>query len=373
MGAEDLAANGVWREEAEYGIVWAPRVAVGWAPYQSGHWAWVEPWGWTWIDDAPWGFAPFHYGRWAYLGGGWVWAPGARVGRPVYAPALVVFVGSGPNVAWFALGPREPYIPGYRVSQAYVRRVNITHVNVTNISAVNVRYANREVPGAVMAVPQRTFMGARPVGQSRVAISREEISRGQVVHSVPVAPGREARLGRAPSGVVVQPPARVQDRHVVARTPPPQRTGPAVRQIQPAERRMPTRIEAGQPAITGPGQGRPAMERPAAIERPRNVERPNVERPAVVQPPVRMERPAEVERPRNPERPNVERPAVRPPVRTERPAEAERPARTERPAQPERREAQPERRREPQPRSEEPQKQEERKAHTKTKDKKDDK
>ena len=22
------------------------------------------PWGWTWVDDAPWGFAPFHYGRW---------------------------------------------------------------------------------------------------------------------------------------------------------------------------------------------------------------------------------------------------------------------------------------------------------------------
>ena len=23
----------------------------------------VRP-GWTWVDDAPWGWAPYHYGRW---------------------------------------------------------------------------------------------------------------------------------------------------------------------------------------------------------------------------------------------------------------------------------------------------------------------
>ena len=45
--------------------VWFPAaVPADWAPYSAGHWAWVRPWGWTWVDDAPWGFAPFHYGRW---------------------------------------------------------------------------------------------------------------------------------------------------------------------------------------------------------------------------------------------------------------------------------------------------------------------
>src|SRR5207245_1389824 len=74
--------------------VWVPRsMIVGWAPYRYGHWAWVDPWGWTWIDDAPWGFAPFHYGRWVYVDGGWGWVPGHVVARPVYAPALVAFVG----------------------------------------------------------------------------------------------------------------------------------------------------------------------------------------------------------------------------------------------------------------------------------------
>ena len=98
VGYEDLDNNGVWSEVPDYGMVWRPRVVVaGWAPYRFGHWAWVEPWGWTWIDDASWGFAPFHYGRWAYIGGGWGWVPGRMVVgvRPVYAPALVAFVGGG--------------------------------------------------------------------------------------------------------------------------------------------------------------------------------------------------------------------------------------------------------------------------------------
>ncbi len=97
-GYEDLDANGTWRSDPNYGEVWVPTVAVTaqWAPYHQGHWTWIAPWGWTWIDDAPWGFAPFHYGRWAYLGNAWAWVPGpVVVAQPVYAPALVAFVGGG--------------------------------------------------------------------------------------------------------------------------------------------------------------------------------------------------------------------------------------------------------------------------------------
>mgnify|MGYP006969297544 CR=1 FL=1 len=64
-----------------------------WAPYTTGRWAWVAPWGWTWVDVAPWGFAPFHYGRWVPRGPYWAWSPGRYVARPVYAPALVGWVG----------------------------------------------------------------------------------------------------------------------------------------------------------------------------------------------------------------------------------------------------------------------------------------
>ena len=131
-GYEDLDDNGTWSSEAEYGYVWTPRVAVGWAPYQYGRWVWVSPWGWTWIDDAPWGYAPFHYGRWAHVRNRWCWVPGPRHVRAVYAPALVGWVGS-PRVyrivrrAWFPLGPREVYVPGRRFSRHYVERVNFSN------------------------------------------------------------------------------------------------------------------------------------------------------------------------------------------------------------------------------------------------------
>jgi hypothetical protein len=133
VGYADLDAYGTWRNVANYGAVWVPtRVDAGWAPYRYGHWSWVEPWGWTWIDDAPWGFAPFHYGRWAYVDNRyWAWVPGPRNAAPVYAPALVAFVGgasfsasvsSGPGVAWFPLAPGEVYRPGYNASREYFTR-----------------------------------------------------------------------------------------------------------------------------------------------------------------------------------------------------------------------------------------------------------
>ena len=164
VGFEDLDDNGDWQSTPQYGYAWFPRVEAGWAPYHTGHWAWIDPWGWTWVDEARWGYAPFHYGRWASMGGRWGWIPGPIQERPVYAPALVAFVGGtfavGSTVAWFPLGPREVYVPSYRVSPAYVNRVNVTNttVNVTQVTNVynttivnnnttinNVTYVNRNV------------------------------------------------------------------------------------------------------------------------------------------------------------------------------------------------------------------------------------
>ena len=90
-GYEELDFHGEWIPDANYGNVWVPRaVPVGWAPYRNGQWRWVRPWGWTWVDQAPWGYAPFHYGRWVTIGNRWCWWPGgllrasdmgARAGR----------------------------------------------------------------------------------------------------------------------------------------------------------------------------------------------------------------------------------------------------------------------------------------------------
>jgi hypothetical protein len=242
IGYEDLDANGAWREVPPYGWVWTPtRVAVGWAPYRYGHWAWVAPWGWTWVDDAPWGFAPFHYGRWAFAAGGWVWIPGRIVERPVYAPALVAFVGGprfslslsigggGAGVAWFPLGPGEVYRPAYHVSTAYVQNVNITHVNVTNINVTNVNvtnvhYANQSVTGAVTAVPQQAFVSSHSVGSVATVVTPQQAAQAQVTGSTAaVAPRPESIVAAPAAGApVVHPPAQMLQRTVVAKaTPPP--------------------------------------------------------------------------------------------------------------------------------------------------------
>jgi hypothetical protein len=131
-GYEDLDRYGAWSQDAEYGALWMPQVDNAWAPYRDGRWTWLDPWGWTWVDNAPWGYAPFHYGRWVQVRNRWAWAPGQHGGRPVWAPALVGWVGGNasfggrqqPGQGWYPLSPRERFVPGYRASQDHVARLN---------------------------------------------------------------------------------------------------------------------------------------------------------------------------------------------------------------------------------------------------------
>lgn len=246
-GYEDLDEYGDWSYVADYGTCWRPRVLVaGWAPYRFGHWSWVGPWGWTWVEDEPWGFAPFHYGRWAFAGAGWLWVPGPSVVRPVYAPALVAWVGGGPRfnfsfsfgagVGWFPLAPGEVFIPGYRVSRVYVNNVNFTNtrVNITRVTNVyntavinrsttvnNVTYANRNVNGGVTVVSRDTFVNARPVARSVVSVPARELAAAPVSERVGVEPERTSVLGTG-RPMTNKPPAAVTSRPVVAlRTPAP--------------------------------------------------------------------------------------------------------------------------------------------------------
>jgi mannose-6-phosphate isomerase-like protein (cupin superfamily) len=134
-GAQDLEAYGTWSNDPDYGQVWYPtRVSSDWAPYRDGRWSYVEPWGWTWVDDAPWGYAPFHYGRWVNVNNRWGWIPGQHVDRPTWAPALVAFLGlssasSSPSVGWYPLAPSEQYHPWYRADTRYTERINQVFVH----------------------------------------------------------------------------------------------------------------------------------------------------------------------------------------------------------------------------------------------------
>ncbi len=254
VGYEDLDDYGGWRPVPEYGTVWFPHTTVvGWAPYHYGHWVWISPWGWTWVDDEPWGFAPFHYGRWVVVQGVWGWVPcpprsevvGVAYVRPVYAPALVAWVGgehwgvgvSEGSVAWFPLGPREVYVPSYPVSRTYVNNVNVTNTTVNNtvvnnyynnvvvnknVNVTNVTYVNQTVPGAVTATSHTAFTSAQPVAKNIVKVDPREVARAQVNVTTPnVVPAKQAVMGSG-AATTVKPPARVENRAVVAKnTPPP--------------------------------------------------------------------------------------------------------------------------------------------------------
>jgi hypothetical protein len=287
-GYEDLDEYGDWSYVAGYGPCWRPRaVVVGWAPYRFGHWVWVGPWGWTWVEDEPWGFAPFHYGRWAFVSGGWFWVPGPVVVRPVWAPALVAFVGGGPGfrfsvgvgVGWFPLAPGEVFVPGYRVSRTYVNNVNITNttVNVTKITNVyntvvinktttvnNITYVNQHVNNGVTVVSHEAFVNARPVAQNQMRVQPREIETAPVTHVVQAEPVRQSVIG-AGRPAPVRPPAVVISRQVVAqRTPPPAPRSFEQRRVQagghlnqqPLVRPEPPAVQPAQPNQGGqPTQG----------------------------------------------------------------------------------------------------------------------
>ena len=368
VGYEDLDDYGEWRDDRSYGHVWYPtQVAAGWAPYHDGHWVWISPWGWTWVDDAPWGYAPFHYGRWVAVVGRWGWVAGPVDVVPIYAPALVVFLGTGGvgfggNVGWFPLGPREVYVPSYTVSRVYVNRVNVSNTvvsstaitNVYNTTIVNrttnitnVTYVNRNVAGAVTSVPQRAFVSAQPVARVAVAVNVREMASAPMSSRAAVAPSRESVLGPRSNGAgrVAAPPAAVASRPVVAKATPPPPPVPFARQQQalaahpgqPLERHevqtlRPANTPAAQRMVKQAPPGKPATLNRAPSGQPaRESGRPGQ---PVIAPPVNQ--PASVGRPGQP----ANAPPANQPANVGRPGQpanappANQPANVGRPGQP---------------------------------------
>jgi ferric-dicitrate binding protein FerR (iron transport regulator) len=225
VGYEDLDNNGAWREIPPYGPVWVPTtVAPGWAPYQYGHWAWVEPWGWTWVDDASWGYAPFHYGRWVNTGGYWGWAPGPIYARPFYAPALVAWFGGpgwgvnfgfgfGGGFGWCPLGFGEPFFPYYHAGFGYFRSVNIYNTRINNINRYWGHPPNRFGEGGYhyanmrgfTAVSSHTLANGAPIRGTAIHVTGRELANAPMGH-VNVAPGRGAIQGPNAGHMAAAPP-----------------------------------------------------------------------------------------------------------------------------------------------------------------------
>ena len=218
-GYEELDQNGSWRDDAEYGPLWIPRnVASGWAPYRDGRWTYLAPWGWTWVDNAPWGYAPFHYGRWVMVNQRWCWAPGRNIGRPVWSPALVGWVGGGgwsvtfnsggvrrpaPAQGWYPLTPRETFVPHYGISQDRLRYIN-RHARDDDrhkhdrdhdgrhdgLTVVPQEHFARRVPVVVPSVPKAVVT---PLALQTAPVARPPVPQG-VAREV-VRPGPDRRDG----------------------------------------------------------------------------------------------------------------------------------------------------------------------------------
>lgn len=263
IGYEDLDEYGTWRNYDDYGQVWVPTVTMAdWAPYRYGHWAWIYPWGWTWVDDAPWGFAPFHYGRWIHAGFGWAWIPGPVYVRPVYAPALVAWCGGsgwsvsfsfGSGVGWFPLGPREPYIPWYWGSRHYFSRINITNTHIVNVNnyytnyyyphwrdrdgrrdhdrwnrpdhdnrtIAHIDYANRHAPNGMTFVDHDSFVKGRRVSNVAMRVPQDKLRDAPVVYDNGFKPDRRSALDGRIDNSKVHAPHRVFDRPLVSKAVPP--------------------------------------------------------------------------------------------------------------------------------------------------------
>ncbi|MBC7608418.1 MAG: chromosome partitioning protein ParA [Polaromonas sp.] len=215
VGYQQLDSYGDWSQDPSYGAVWLPRaVPANWAPYRAGHWNWITPWGWTWIDDAPWGFAPFHYGRWAQIGPRWAWVPGRLGPRPVYAPALVAFVGGGggvnwnisagsggpprPGVGWFPLAPGEAFRPAYRVSPRYITQVN-NNIVVNNSVNITHVYRFQRQSSAVTAASTSDFAGGRPIRPDHYKPGAVDLDRAQLIGGG-LSDGSVAGQGGRPRG-----------------------------------------------------------------------------------------------------------------------------------------------------------------------------
>ena len=309
-GYEDL--DDLW----PLAICWRLRHRVGaadvrhdWAPYRYGHWAYVESLGLDLGRRRALGFCALPLRTLGLCQSRWCWVPGPVAIRPVYAPALVAFVGGvgisiggGPGVGWFPLAPGEVYMPYYRGSRGYVERINVTNtvVNVTRVTNVynvynsnqrtNITYMNQRVNNGVTLVSRDTFVNARPVGRNLGHYDARQLAEAPVERTIQVQPVRTSVMG---SGMPARfrPPQAVISRQVIAtqRPAPPRQpfgqgqTAPNIRTEQPSAQPRPMnpqgveRPEARpqRPAVPAEGQGqRTEGERASQAEMPRPDARP---------------------------------------------------------------------------------------------------
>ncbi len=181
-----LAPYGEWLDLPAFGWVFRPYASVvgpDFRPYVSyGRWVYT-PYGWSFVSGLPFGWACFHYGRWALDATyGWVWVPGF-----VWAPAWVDWRWGGGYVGWAPLPPPGWTAAWYGPYWAFVQ-VNVfdePDVGVYVVPRERVRYVYTDTRPVETYVRYRGYAynpGPQPV--------RVERYTHRVIRPVPVATGR---------------------------------------------------------------------------------------------------------------------------------------------------------------------------------------
>src|SRR5436190_210188 len=284
-------SGGNWIEVGDYGYGWQPDVAVNdsnWRPYADGYWAYTNL-GWTWVSYEDFGWATYHYGRWAQLADyGWVWFPGSDL---EWGPAWVSWRTGGDYVGWAPLPPRGPGIVyegrpiGGRVDiefdigpeyynfvdarfigepvlrdRIFARSQNVTYinntVNVTNITVQNnVVYNYCRAYNALSSQSASPAAGGISPAASPGAIASPAVSASVAPGERGKRPGKPGALGTpagSPAGAVSPAPGAL-----VTPTERGKRPGRPGAPTQPGFTPARSPGEAASPAIEGSPVGTP--------------------------------------------------------------------------------------------------------------------
>ncbi len=202
-GYANFANYGQWSNVPGYGQAWAPsNQSNNWTPYSNGQWTWEPGYGYTWVGNEPWGYAPYHYGRWFNNNNQWMWQPpayqyqtNANTLATSWLPALVGFFlsgGSGSigmpgyngNLGWVPLAPGEQYNPWY---PGFGQNPGYGQYGVRNVTNVYNVYRNYRYVRIVRVYPIDRFRNGqwnRPILMHPDQIRRATIVRG----AVPIVP-----------------------------------------------------------------------------------------------------------------------------------------------------------------------------------------
>ncbi len=184
---DQLSPYGNWINYPGYGYCWVPnQVDPDFSPYMTnGHWVYTDL-GWTWVSDFPWGWGPFHYGRWfedPYYG--WIWMPGYN-----WAPAWVIWGDYDGYYGWACIGPHDILSPHYRpdarhwhfVRHEYMGREDFgRHIERNEVVAHNINEINTHINIIAHAntYNQSVFFGG-PKPEEVEKYSGQKINRVQI-------------------------------------------------------------------------------------------------------------------------------------------------------------------------------------------------